>query len=77
MTRNPGKKFRVPTSYNIKDPSNPIRSRMFIINKDPNRDIHRLDPLLKTKEEIHQYFTEYNAKLKAKKNATRAKNIFL
>ncbi len=74
MTRNPGKKFRVPTSYNIKDPNKPIKSRMFIINESPNRNIHRLDPLLKTEEEIQEYFTEYNVNLRAKKNATRAKN---
>lgn len=74
MTRNLSRKFRLPTSYNIKDPTNPIRSRLFFINERENRDIHRLDPLLKTEEEIQAYFRKYNEKLREKKNATRARN---
>ena len=48
--------YRVPTSANVKDPDNPIRSRVFHINTSENRDIHRLDPLLASEEDTYRYF---------------------
>lgn len=74
MTRNLCRKFRLPTSYNMKDPECPVRSRLFFINKSDNKNIHRLDPMLKTEEEIQTYFRKYNEILREKKNATRERN---
>lgn len=74
MTRNYSRKFRLPTSYNMKDPAHPVRSRLFFINESDDKNIHRLDPMLKNEEEIQDYFRKYNEKLCEKKNATRARN---
>lgn len=64
--------FRCPESFNMKD--EPIKGKLFRLNCSGNKDIHRLDPLLKSPDEIESYIRSYYKRRAEKQKKTIEKN---
>ena len=64
--------YRCPTSYNNKDRE--IRGKIFKLNNSNNKDIHRLDWVLKTNEEIKEQRKRYYTERGKKSKATQERN---
>lgn len=71
--RNMNRMFRLPTSYNVKQKDNPVRSKLFVLNESPSRDIHRLDDIFPTDSEITEYFKTKAQKKQEEKSYDRKK----
>ncbi len=72
LTRNPCHMFRTPTSYHLK--REPVRGRLFLFDNPGKKTLERLQPFMKTQEEIDLYFAECNRKTQEKRNNTRREN---
>lgn len=69
--RNMNRMFRLPTSYNVKQKDNPVRSKLFVLNESSSRDIHRLDDIFPADSEITEYFKTKAQKKQEEKSYDR------
>ena len=72
--RNGARKYRCPTSFNLKD-STPIRTRLFLYDNGNDHSLERFLPYLKPQEEIDEYFSKSKDASNEKRRKTNIQKL--